>query len=252
MVSSFYAVLPSNASHKVFENNKLHTYKVQIPKLPSTEGEWVVGLTEISYPSRWPNITELGTVYVKWNNSEESMDYPIPPGFYSSIDELLEKIKYILTINKSGVEDKLLLHYEEVANRVFISIPRNGGFTFSFSHNIAAPLGFESNKLYSVGYTQAPFPADINDGCTAMFVYSDIVQKRLVGDDMVPLLKVIPAEPMKKKYSHSWVRFQNVEYVPSVKTHVDTIEINIRRDNGEIVPFESGKVVVSLHFKRVE
>ena len=251
MVSSFYAVLPSNASYKTFKNNKLHTYKVQIPRLPSAEGEWVVGLTEISYPSRWPNITDLGWVYIKWKNSEEPMSYPIESGFYSSIPFLLERMEYILSLNKSGVESKLSFVYEEFINRVGISIAQNVDFTVSFSDNIAACLGFESNKQYSIGYTRAPFPADINDGLTALYVYSDIVQKRLVGDDMVPLLKVVPAQPMKKQYSHSWVKFQNVEYVPSVKTHIDTVEINIRRDNGDIIPFENGKVVVTLHFKRV-
>ena len=68
---------------------------------------------------------------------------------------------------------------------------------------------------------------------------------------MLSLLKVIPAEPMQTVPSHKWVRFKNIEYIPSVKTHIDTVEINIRRDNGEIIPFESGKVVVKLHFKRV-
>ena len=250
-MSDFYAVLSSNASYQVFKNNKLHTYKVQIPRLPSTEGDWVVGLTEISYPSCWPNIVDFEYVYIKWDNSEELMDYPIEPGFYSSIPFLLERMNYILSLNRSGVEGKLQLSYEEFINRTSIYIPQDADFTVGFSNKLAACLGFESNVQYS-GYKRAPFPADINDGFTALYVYSDIVQKRLVGDDMVPLLKVVPAEPMKRKHSHSWVKFQNVEYIPSIKTHIDTVEINIRRDNGEIVPVENGKVVVTLHFKRVQ
>ena len=106
-MSEFYAVLPSNASYQVFKNNKLHTYKVQIPRLPSTEGDWVVGLTEISYPSCWPNIVDFEYVYIKWDNSEEPVDYPIEPGFYSSIPFLLERMNYILSLNRSGVEGKL-------------------------------------------------------------------------------------------------------------------------------------------------
>ena len=251
MMSSFYVVLPSNASSKIFKDNKLHTYKVQIPKLPSTEGEWVVGLTEISYPSSWPNIKNFGSVYVKWKNSEEPMDYSIPAGFYHSINRLLDRIKYSLSINKSGVDNKLNLQYDDLSNRVLMFIDPAAEFKISFSHNIATPLGFEGDKYYSPGGIQAPFPADIHDGCSALYVYSDIVQKRLVGDDMVPLLKVIPAEPIQTALSHTWVRFVNVEYVPSVKTHIDTVEINIRRDNGQIIPFESGKVVITLHFKRV-
>lgn len=251
MVSSFYVVLPSNASSKIFKDNKLHTYKVQIPKLPSTEGEWVVGLTEISYPSIWPNIMDFGTVYVKWKDSEDPMDYPVPAGFYQSINKLLDRIKYTLSIGRSGVDNKLSFQHDEISNRVIVFIEPGAEFEICFSHNIATPLGFEGNKYYSPGANLAPYPADIHDGCSALYVYSDIVQKRLVGDDMVPLLKVIPAEPIQTALSHTWVRFVNVEYVPSVKTHIDTVEINIRRDNGQIIPFESGKVVITLHFKRV-
>mgnify|MGYP001794346078 FL=1 len=251
MVSSFYVVLPSNASFKTFKDNKLHTYKVKIPKLPSTEGDWVVGLTEICYPSCWPNIKDEGTIYIKWNDSEEIMDYPVPPGFYPNIDKLLKKIIDILHLNKSGVGNKLSFIYDEISNRVVTFIAQDAEFKICFSSNVAAPLGLESGKFYSKGPHLAPYPADIHDGSSTLYVYSDIVQKRLVGDNMLPLLKVIPAEPMQTVPSHKWVRFKNIEYISSVKTHIDTVEINIRRDNGEIIPFESGKVVVTLHFKIV-
>ena len=251
MANSFYVVLPSNASYKVFPNNKLHTYKVQIPKLPSTEGEWSVGLTEITYPSRWPNLKDTGYIYIKWNEDEAPVDYAIEPGFFSDVPELLSVMHDILSRNNSGVTDgKFQTKYDKYSNKVLLAI--FGSFEVSFSANLAARLGFESNKYYSRGGSLAPYPADVNDGATALYVYSDIVQKRLVGDDMLPLLKVVPAEPRISKTSHKWVTFQNVEYVPAVKTNVDTIEINIRRDDGQIIPFENGKVVVTLHFKQIQ
>ena len=95
--------------------------------------------------------------------------------------------------------------------------------------------------------------ADITEGFSALYIYSDIVQNRIVGDTMASLVRVVPIEQKRLINSSgvNWVRFQHIQYIPVNKTYTDTVEINIRRDNGDIVPFESGKVVLTLHFKKV-
>jgi len=44
--------------------------------------------------------------------------------------------------------------------------------------------------------------------------------------------------------------YQNVQYVPLHRKQFDTVEIDIRDDTGRRVPFERGKVVVTLHFRQ--
>jgi hypothetical protein len=44
--------------------------------------------------------------------------------------------------------------------------------------------------------------------------------------------------------------FDPPRYIPVQKKHFDSILVYIRTDTGEPVPFEGGKVVASLHFRR--
>ena len=71
MNESFYVGLPSNASYEYFPDNKLHSYKTKIPKLPINSGSWEVGTTEIQYPARWPNIIDV-KVWIKFANGTTS------------------------------------------------------------------------------------------------------------------------------------------------------------------------------------
>ena len=45
-------------------------------------------------------------------------------------------------------------------------------------------------------------------------------------------------------------RFTNVHYVPLLLKEFGTIEVDIRDDTGRRVPFEYGRVTVTVHFRR--
>lgn len=87
-----------------------------------------------------------------------------------------------------------------------------------------------------------------------MFVYCDIIEPRIVGDVYTPLLRVIqacgktnaiPGETAMKTLSPP-------HYIPLLLTNFRTIEINIRDHLGRPIPFESGTLTVTLHFRRVQ
>jgi hypothetical protein len=89
---------------------------------------------------------------------------------------------------------------------------------------------------------------DMQRGFYSLFVYCDLVEPVLVGDMKAPLLRTIN---IKGKDGEMINRiFQNVQYAPLQKKHFETIEINIRDDEGKPVPFERGRVIVTLHFKQ--
>ena len=86
------------------------------------------------------------------------------------------------------------------------------------------------------------------DPLQAMYVYCDIVEPRVVGDTTVQLLRVVPVEG-----KHGEVvckTYENVHYIPLQRKQFQTLEIYIRDDRGQRVPFECGKSIVTLHFKR--
>lgn len=92
---------------------------------------------------------------------------------------------------------------------------------------------------------------ELNGNFSALYVYCDIVESRPVGDVSVPLLRTLSTS--KGKIGETvGVSMQPIHYLPVNRTAFDTVEINIRSDAGDLVPFQSGKVIVTLHFRRVE
>ena len=81
-----------------------------------------------------------------------------------------------------------------------------------------------------------------------LYVYCDIVEEQIVGDVLVPLLKVVPIEgPHGQNITKDYV---NPQYVPVSINHFSQLHLLLRDDAGEKVPFERGRVTATLHFRR--
>jgi roadblock/LC7 domain-containing protein len=89
---------------------------------------------------------------------------------------------------------------------------------------------------------------DLQRGFYSLFIYCDVVEPVVVGDAKVPLLRTVNIGG-KEGLTINRI-YQNVQYVPLHRKQFDTVEIDIRDDTGRRVPFERGKVVVTLHFRQ--
>ena len=74
------------------------------------------------------------------------------------------------------------------------------------------------------------------------------MESRVVGHSVVPLLRIVPIEGKHGDVVSK--SFDNVQYIPVLHKEFTTIEIDIRDDAGCRVPFEPGRVTVTLHFRR--
>jgi hypothetical protein len=82
-----------------------------------------------------------------------------------------------------------------------------------------------------------------------VFVYTDIIHPQFVGDTKAPLLRIVAMTDT----NHGKVQtstFQNIHYLPLSKHSFDTIEILLKDHAGQDLPFASGTLTVTLHFKR--
>ena len=79
-MDSFTIELVSNASGELFPNNTLSSFTNFLPEQVNLEGQWVVAISEISYPSMYQNITEgyFKFFYEKLSNSTST--YNLEPG----------------------------------------------------------------------------------------------------------------------------------------------------------------------------
>ena len=82
----------------------------------------------------------------------------------------------------------------------------------------------------------APYPfceesedvVSMTRGFNTIYVYTDIVESRIVGDSLAPLLRALPVSG-----SHGATvsdRSTNIHYVPLLYSHFKSIEMDIRED----------------------
>lgn len=116
-----------------------------------------------------------------------------------------------------------------------------GGINAKGNRNI----GYWSSEPYSLA-------RGIRD---KLFVYCDICEPYITGDVQSPLLRIVPVEAHGENYIYgaSQVKyFSPLHYIPLRQTNFRRIEINIKDELGERIPFQSGTLTVTLHFRRFE
>ena len=76
-------------------------------------------------------------------------------------------------------------------------------------------------------------------------MYCPLVEPRMVGD------AVIENVPVEGRDGEMITRvFDPIQYCPLLQRRFQTVDIDIRDDTGSIVPFERGRVVVTLHCRK--
>ena len=98
----------------------------------------------------------------------------------------------------------------------------------------------------------APNIVDLYDNLHEKYVYCDIIDSQLVGGNALKLLKVISTPPQRNVQGASgrWDPM-TIQYVKLGKKYFETIEIEVRTPLGEPFPFNSGKLALVLHFRRI-
>ena len=239
----FYLTLPSNAFLNEFPNNKMTSYHVKLPQSIDLEGVWEVGLYSISYPNTWYTLQKGVDTHVFYADrtglfQQAIMDY----GYYQSMQELIKAANKALTRN---VSDNIKLTYNAFTGKVTVQI--KNGFQFAVMKPLSIILGFGGKDVMLKKTTESPYVADLTTVST-IYVYCDIVQPQIVGDTSAQLLKSIPA---KGKFGDIIAKtFTNIQYVPIRMKSFEAVEVLLRNDTGDPVPFERGKVVITLHFRK--
>lgn len=100
---------------------------------------------------------------------------------------------------------------------------------------------------------QADIPPQLNRGVKNMYIYASCCAPVYVGHTRVPLLKNIFVDAGQDANIHGHVRnlsVQNPMYVKVAASTLNSIEINIRNDAGNIIGFPKGAItVLTLHFR---
>ena len=79
------------------------------------------------------------------------------------------------------------------------------------------------------------------------YIYTDIIKSQYHGDAVVLVLHTVTVKEEHETYVSK--NFERTHYVPLSKKISDTISINIRDEAGDLVAFEHGKMIITLHFR---
>lgn len=81
-----------------------------------------------------------------------------------------------------------------------------------------------------------------------LYIHTDIIADRIVGDQQVKCLKVTPTRINKEEI----IRFGRVEYIPVEVSHIRNISIQISDEQGQRIDFSDNLLptMITLHFKK--
>lgn len=253
---NFYLTLPSNSSATYFPNNKTTNFSTKLPRALKLEGEWLVGIVEFQYPCTMFTVQDNNNIMyiskqievhtpIASNKTELSVvtyKNHIPSSSYENIDDVITALNSNHTYK---------LRHDKISKLVTLTGDLKNLISLKFSPVLSLQLGFAPNTNIATKRT-GNFPANLHLGLPSqLYIYCDIVTPQMVGDVMCPLLRIISLDPVKYVYGSSKMHiFSTPHYVPVMRREFDTIEIDIRSNTGENIPFQFGTSCVKLHFIR--
>jgi len=144
-----------------------------------------------------------------------------------------------LVDNEKRFNDDVRFSYDTLSRKVTVHLQNDAELFFG---DVGYVLGFSPKEVISQTST-AEREADLDHGFHDLYIYCDIIQPQYVGDALVPLLRIVPVEGKDGQRVNK--SFLGPQYVPVSRKQFETIEVNIKRDTGETVPFEFGRVLLA-------
>jgi hypothetical protein len=143
--------------------------------------------------------------------------------------------------------------YSKSMGRFFLSAHARGSQILGMSEDLQRYMGFDLSTVFldpvSFG-TMAKQAFDVNRGrgLNLLYVYCDVATHAIVGDTKTPHLRACNVTGKHGEFvRHTYVQ---PHYVPVGRREFDSVEIVINNELGKPMPFEYGKSVVTLHFRR--
>jgi hypothetical protein len=256
---SFYLYLPSNVSPRYFANNRISRFKVKLPKRLTFEPEeYEVAATEFTYVNSIKTDFSKDDRRLYVHELSNSIDKPnqffawLPDQNYSSVKTMISNLNEGL--RKSDGESLATFTYNEETNQVEMKTLRG---EFVASQKLCIYLGFDDKleddgfgnlvRTFPQGSYIATLPPDPGLGMNHLFIYCDIIQEQIVGDSMVPLLRMLNISQKKDQVITETFR---PYYLPLSRLDFDTIEVLLCNEFGEEVTFSRGQATVTLHFRK--
>ena len=164
-------------------------------------------------------------------------------GYYASMADLIKSIN--VSIKKEIGNSKISFSFNPRTEKVSVTLASKHGI--GVYGELSTILGYGGGNVKVFKSEESPYVAELQS-ITSIYVYCDIVQPQAVGNTNVPQLRTVPVTVKSGELITK--TFTNILYVAVQKKSFEDIEILLRTDTGEPVPFERGKAIATLYLGR--
>ena len=160
------------------------------------EGQWEAAISEISYPSTYPKITERKFKFYDEKLSKSTSTYNLEPGLYTSITDIVEAMKILVQERNNHKETCITVKVSRRTQKVVVMLA-NDTSSLAFSstdlgHIFGNNVGNEYGALMIGKGPHEPAVAYDIARIHSLMIHSDLVEYNIVGDTKAPLLRCFP------------------------------------------------------------
>ena len=201
-----YLTLPSNSSLIYFPKNEAGHFITKLPQTQDFGGDYEVGLAEIQFSNNYQNVTNdsVWFEYEEPRYAQEQSEHGdgryskrvmVPNGLYETNGQFINALNALVD---SEITEGTFLDREKKKSIKFKYNPYTKKVSL-FHYYAHGELRLSEALMEILGMTQTTFSGinvvegkrimDLNLRVKGIFIYSDLVQSRPVGDFVVPLLR---------------------------------------------------------------
>ena len=246
-MDSFTIELVSNASAQLFPDNILSSFTNFLPEQLNLDGQWEVAISEISYPSKYQNVTEGKFMFFNKKLSKSSEFYYLEPGLYPSITDIIEARNILIQERHNHSESCIKVKVSRRTQKVEIYLENEGSGLAFFSTDLRHIFGLNVGNEFGVmlrgkGPHKPEFAYDIVR-IHSFMIYTDLIEYKIVGDTKAPLLRCFPFISKLKSGDiittgqyMNYQTFSNLQFRPLLKNSFHSIHIDLRDTSDEKYP----------------
>ena len=272
MKDQFYVVLPSNSSMNYFKENTTTHYVTQLSQQLRLEGAWNVALTEIQVPLTFQHIQDDGMdrnvqlirlprsslVTNETRGVASLCASTVRPGIYKNLENLLTELNNLDCLKSHLYFNLERGGYGTIKRTCLQGECKIRDHELRLSKKLMKILGFPNLKpitfVNDQDFVISQQPANLANALpTMLMVYTDICEPYATGDVHSRLLRAVSLSSTEYIYGAMKIKtFSPPMYLPVLYNSFQTIEIDIRDQQGLPIPFDYGTLTVTLHLKRLD
>uniref|UniRef100_A0A158P4E6 Uncharacterized protein n=1 Tax=Tetranychus urticae TaxID=32264 RepID=A0A158P4E6_TETUR len=285
MFNEYFVDLVSIASMDIFPGNTISKFVNRLPSTLHLDGDWMVAVQEIFYPTAHKPLKRNITYSISYRGLRplRKLNFTYSEGDSIEViisklndhikiaynrDNLIDDDDGVTTNQKAGfIAPKFEMRKIKEKDREKEKCVMHGGFIpespkpiipLFQDQSFLRILGFDTNTLekdyeaLQKGRTKeiiASYQPETGPNAHLMFIYTDLIDDHFVGDVSARVLRVVPLDKQSKN-TLAHVTFNNPYYYPVRSNNIEDISILLCDETGQQIRFKSGRVFLSLHFKR--